>query len=270
MKKIILCADDYGQNAAVSQAIIQLLERQRLSAASCLTTSPDWGVAAASLVPFKDATQFGLHFNLTEGEPLSSVLKKSHGFLPLPRLLLRAKLHQLDIAAIQAELLAQLNAFSEAMGHLPHFVDGHQHIHQFPGVRDALLNVYESHLRGTGCYLRCTAESLRQWLRGNAHLKRMVLQWSGALAFQKILRQRNIPHNTSFSGVYAFAKAKEYSQFFPSFLQEVSEGGLILCHPGLVSVPSSDPLRDVRYQEFNYFLSEQFVQDCHTHSVRYL
>ncbi|MDX1900399.1 MAG: ChbG/HpnK family deacetylase [Gammaproteobacteria bacterium] len=267
MKKFTLCADDYGQNGAVSQAIIQLLERERLSAVSCMVTQPDWQVAAGELKRFQDRAEFGLHFNLTEGEPLSSALKQSHGFMSLPKLLLRAQFRYLNADAIQAELEAQIDAFSQAMGHLPHFIDGHQHIHQFPVIRDALLAVYESRLQGSQCYLRCTAESYQDCLRGPGRFKRIILQWSGAQAFKKALQARRIPHNTSFSGVYDFAKAAYYASFFPFFLRSISDGGLILCHPGLAAASKSDPLYDARHYELNYLASEQFVRDCQSQEV---
>jgi len=40
--KLILCADDYAQSAGIDEAIIQLIEKKRLSAASCMTLSPRW------------------------------------------------------------------------------------------------------------------------------------------------------------------------------------------------------------------------------------
>jgi len=262
MKKIILCADDYGQNTSVSQAILHLLENKRLSATSCLTTYPDWYTQAGALRSFKSQASLGLHFNLTEGKPLSTRLQRSHGFMPLSQLLLRSSFRQLDQSAIEEEVNAQLDAFREAMGCWPDFIDGHQHIHQFPVIRDALIAAYEKKLRGTTCYFRSTAESYLNCLtQGEARFKRLVLQLSGAQSFKKLLIQRNIPHNTSFSGVYDFKKAARYAEFFPTFLANVNNDGLILCHPGLSS-ETKDPLQHSRIHEFNYLASDQFILDC--------
>ncbi len=38
-KNIILCADDYGISHSVDRAIIDLLDKNRLSAVSCMTSS---------------------------------------------------------------------------------------------------------------------------------------------------------------------------------------------------------------------------------------
>ena len=120
MKTIILCADDYGQNESISQAIIMLLEKNLLSATSCMTNARDWQDHAKLLINFKDKADIGLHFNLTEGKPLSSAMTK---MLPLGRLVMQSYWRFLDVSVIEAELNAQLDAFYSAMGQLPHFID---------------------------------------------------------------------------------------------------------------------------------------------------
>ena len=79
MKHIILCADDYGQNFAISQAIVDLFEKKRLSATSCMVTSPDWPRYSSLLIPFRDHVDVGLHFNLSEGFPLSDAFLRAYG-----------------------------------------------------------------------------------------------------------------------------------------------------------------------------------------------
>src|SRR3989338_3630816 len=99
-KCIILCADDYGQNKPISQAIITLIEKKRLSATSCLTTFPHWLEFAKFLQPYIDSIDIGLHFNLTEGDP--------GRVMSLSQLLKKAYLRQLDKQRILAEFNRQL------------------------------------------------------------------------------------------------------------------------------------------------------------------
>jgi chitin disaccharide deacetylase len=106
MKKITLCADDYGQNQSISQAIIALFEKNRLSATSCLTSSLFWPEHAKWLQPFANQVDIGLHFNLTEGKPLSHDMLSAHGFLPLSQLILKAYARRLNREAIEAELIS--------------------------------------------------------------------------------------------------------------------------------------------------------------------
>ncbi len=263
MKKIILCADDYGQNQPISQAIIALLEKNRLSATSCMTTSVFWPEHAKWLQPFTFQIDIGLHFNLTEGKPLSKELQGSHGFLPLPRLLLKAYGRLLNKDAVEAELNAQLDAFVASMGKLPDFVDGHQHVHQLPIVRDALLAVYNQRLRASHCYLRCVHEP-KVYLRVRTHkdIKGLLIQLLGASKFKKMLIKHHIPHNAAFAGIYAFQDSQKYPWYFSRFLAQSKNLGIIMCHPGMQVADITDIMAKARFDEFVYLASQHFVLDC--------
>jgi predicted glycoside hydrolase/deacetylase ChbG (UPF0249 family) len=263
MKKITLCADDYGQNESISQAIIALLKKNRLSATSCMTTSSNWPSHAKWLMPFATQADIGLHFNLTEGKPLSEKLAQSHGFLPLSQLLVKAYWRMLNAHALEAELHAQLDAFQIALGRMPDFIDGHQHIHQLPVIRDVLLKVYEERLRPTKCYVRCVDDpKVYVRLYNRNYFKRLMIQLLGASIFKKNIIKRDIPHNSSFAGIYQFADSKNYSRIFPRFLSEIRDGGIIMCHPGLLSQDETDGIAKARYHEFLYLENHKFVLDC--------
>lgn len=266
MKRITLCADDYGQNFAISQAIINLFSKNRLSATSCLTTSSAWLAAAADLLPYKHQVDLGLHFNLTEGSPLSpELLKKIGPFFPsLSKLMVMAYLRRLDKHAIRAELQCQLDQFVKGIGQLPDFIDGHQHVHQFPIIREVLVEVWETQLKNNRSYIRCTDGNANRSLhKRNASVKRAVIQWCGK-SLKSYLTQQNIPHNTSFEGVYDF---QSYSGQFSLFLQHIRDKGLIMCHPGLQQHDKTDSIAQARYSEYLYFMSEQFIWDCQKQEV---
>jgi len=262
MKTIVLCADDYGQNQFISQAIIALLEQDCLSATSCMTTTSEWQNTANSLVPFKNKVDIGLHFNLTEGQLLTSGMKT----MPLSGLIMRAYWRLLDAAKIERELNAQLDAFNVAMGQLPDFLDGHQHIHQLPVIRDVLFKVYEQRLRQKGVYIRCVYDE--QLFMQMPNMKKLTIQLLGAGRFKRELIKRNIPHNTGFSGIYSFKDASQYAQIFPQFLRNISDGGLIMCHPGYMTDVGGDKIVAARVHEFHYLIGEQFKRDCSIAQVR--
>ncbi len=267
MKKIILCADDYGQNESISQAIITLIEKNRLSATSCMTTSPFWPSHASWLQPIKKQADIGLHFNLTEGQALSS----EYQFSSLKKLLGKAHWRMLNVALIEAELNAQLDCFEAHLGQPPDFIDGHQHVHQLPVIRQALLNVYEKRLRKHGSYIRSVYDPkiFLRWGSRNS-VKNLIIQLlTGALRFKKLLVKRKIPHNLSFAGIYQFTDALHYSKIFPRFLDQSKEGGIIMCHPALNNSTDSDSdvIATARYHEFQYLDSEQFLKDCRAAEV---
>lgn len=261
-KRIVLCADDYGQALAISQGILALIKQDRLTATSCLVTSPHWVEHAKWLLPFKNKADIGLHFNLTEGQALSSVYSATYTrFYSVNQLLMLAFLRRLNQAAIEAECHAQIDQFEAAMGCLPDYVDGHQHVHQFPVIRDALLNVYEQRLRQHGAYVRLANEV------PDMCPKKLIIYASGAGAMSKQLKKRNIPHNPSFAGIYSFHEAHEYPVYFAEFLQKVGDRGLIMCHPGLETVELDDPIGAARVKEYDYFSGPLFIEECERRSI---
>ncbi len=264
-KGIVLCADDYGQAPAISQGIIQLLQQRRLSAVSCMVNSPYWQADATYLLPFTEQADLGLHLNLTEGLALSPLFIQRYGsqFSSLSVVLAKACLRQWDVTIIENECHAQLDHFQQKLGQLPRFIDGHQHVHQFPVIREALLRVYEQRLRGAHTYIRWVNPSFQTafWL------KKAIIYASGTRALARALKQSHIAHNSSFSGIYDFKQSSHYPDLFPRFLAEIGEGGLIMCHPGLADKGSEDAIAAARYQEYGYFSSQQFLADCEKEQV---
>ncbi|HSW71381.1 MAG TPA: ChbG/HpnK family deacetylase, partial [Gammaproteobacteria bacterium] len=237
---------------------------------SCLTTAPHWPTHSKWLKSFQTQVDLGLHFNLTEGKPISLAYRQRYGesFFPLSRLISQAFLRKLDEAVLQAECQAQLDCFISILGFLPDFIDGHQHIHQLPQVRKALLQVYERSLRDKKVYLRSVARMVKGRDFGTA-LKQKLIYCCGALGFQKLLKQEAIPHNTDFAGVYSFSEAVAYPRILQHFLENIKDKGLIMCHPALEQKRSSkDPIAFARVQEYNYLASEDFARACHTLGIQ--
>jgi len=74
----------------------------------------------------------GLHFNLTEGFCRARVPG-------LHTVILRSLLRGMNGMQVCQTLERQLDAFEDALGHGPDFLDSHQHLHQLPGVRQIML-----------------------------------------------------------------------------------------------------------------------------------
>ena len=71
--RLILCADDYAQSQGIDDAIIQLIEQKKLSAASCMTLSPHWPKAAKRISPaIRKQAAIGLHLDFTHFTPVVS------------------------------------------------------------------------------------------------------------------------------------------------------------------------------------------------------
>ena len=67
MKSLIICADDFALSPAIDEGIIQLIQQNRLSAASCMVLSPRWTEAAKLIeLEIRSKADIGLHLDFTE------------------------------------------------------------------------------------------------------------------------------------------------------------------------------------------------------------
>ncbi len=259
-RPLLLCADDFGLTPGIAQAIAGLVRAGRLGAFSCLANGPAWRQDAGLVAGLRAQARAGLHFNLTEGRPLSPALARHWPQLPsLGRLLLAAHLRRLPRAAVADELAAQWQAFVDASGGPPDFIDGHQHVHHLPGVRQALLAWLQRH----PVPVRSTAR-----LGGpGGRLKRWVIEHSGGRALARELRQRGLPHNPLLLGAYDFQAG--YRPLMQAWLAQVPAGGaLLFCHPGQASPGDApDPIAAARQRELAYLGSEAFAADLRAAGV---
>ncbi|KTD52188.1 cellobiose phosphorylase [Legionella quinlivanii] len=260
-REILLCADDYGQNAAISEGIRQLAAGGRINVISCLVNSRHWRDSAVSLTQNCNEMYLGLHLNLSFGYALSQAWRRRYGldFKGLGWLLIQSYTRTLDINSVQAEINAQLDCFIETVGRLPDFIDGHQHCQQLPQVRDPLFAVYSK--RKLSSYCRHSNVNWQNAFTSPRFIKQQLIALLGGRYFYRQLQIQNIATHTSFSGSYNFSKAAHYRHYFQQFLRQSACQGLIMCHPGMVSTDPEDPLHLSRIHEFNYLMSNEFLND---------
>ncbi|KTD74706.1 ChbG/HpnK family deacetylase [Legionella waltersii] len=254
-KNILLCADDFGLSEGVSQGIIQLVQLQRISVASCMANSPYFAEQSKYLSNLHDHAKFGLHFNLTEGAFLSA--STSIGY-SLQTLLFKAHARMLDVQFIAKELRAQFECYVDLVGKFPSFIDGHQHVHQFPQIREVLLQFYEEKLKGSGVYIRSTYPAVNL---AKYSLKTKVLAFTGGKILQSKLKKGFIPHNQCFAGIYDFSEQANYRNLFRQWLAAAPDDTLIMCHPAQDSSGVVEHAT-TRKHEFDYFTSDDFLNDC--------
>ena len=262
-RRIWLCADDYGISPGVNRAIRDLIERGRLNATSLMVVGPAIGrdevSALAAAAANSPRCAIGLHATLTAPfRPLTMHFQPLDGgmFLPFPKLLRAGLLHRLDPEIIHAELMVQLAAFSEMFGRAPDFVDGHQHVQLFPGVRDAFLAAVKEAAPNAWVRQGGRNQPLAQRL---ATPKALFLDVLSA-QFRTRAARANIAFNPGFAGAYDFSRRSDFSVLMRQFLDGLPEGGLIMCHPGFVddTLVSLDPLTTQREHELAFLGGEDF------------
>lgn len=264
-RPLVLCADDFGLAPGVNEGIASLAEARRLSAVSCMAVMADWPKAAPRLESLGDRCDIGLHLTLTDHRPLSRMpgLAPAGALPPLGRLFAAAFTGRLDRQEVAAEITRQWDAFTQARGRLPDFVDGHQHIHLLPSIREAVLELLEQCPRGTRPWLRvCWEPPARVLARRIAAFKAMLLAVL-SLPLRRSAGRLGLAANDSFRGVHAFAADADYATMFPRFLRGGARQPLIMCHPGLVddALRAADAVVETRASEYDYLASSRFPSD---------
>jgi hypothetical protein len=78
--------------------------------------------------------------------------------------------------------------------------------------------------------------------------------------FRKRAWRASIACNTAFAGAYDFSQQPDFGTLMREFLDGLPEGGLIMCHPGIVddTLVSLDPLTTQREREYAFLGGEHF------------
>ena len=271
LRKIWLCADDYGLAPGVSAAIRDLIVRRRLNATSVMVLPPSFSRAEALALNMLNtgATRvaIGLHLTLTAPfRPMTERFRplRRGGFLPVGSALAAGMLRRYRHEPLMVEIATQLAAFTSAFGHPPDFIDGHQHVQVFPQVRDAVLDVVKA--VAPNIWVRqCgrAPQAPRRRDRKAALLDRLSRR------FVRRAKAVGVRTNPAFAGTYDFNAGLDFAALFPTFLEGLPEQGLIMCHPGYpdAELAGLDPLTFQRQREFDYFAGTAFPEVLAAHGV---
>ncbi|KUM02652.1 ChbG/HpnK family deacetylase [Chromobacterium subtsugae] len=255
-KRLTLCADDFAQSGSISAGILQLLDAGRLSATSVMSQSPHWPSLAADLKARSQRADIGLHFNLTHSFDAPAK--------PLSHWLMKSQLRQLSLPALRDEALAQIDRFAEHFGRLPDFVDGHQHVHALPVIRDALFDAIQRRWQQLPLpYLRAPDKLGHP---GDNRLKSLILR-SVCINFDEQAQEAGFATTPWFGGMYSLTPQADFSGLMQAWLARSPEQALIMCHPGLPASDADDPIAASRSREFDYLSGDAFAEHCRQHKV---
>jgi chitin disaccharide deacetylase len=259
-RMIILCADDYGLTEGVSRAIGELAAAKRLSATSVVVTSPHWPASAPRLCAHRGRLSVGLHLDLTLAGPLGPMPKLAPGaMLPgLPGLLGRALLGRLDRQEIGAEIGRQLDRFEQGMHAPPDHIDGHQHVHVLPGVRNVLLETVAKRYPNRPPLIRDPSDRPADIVgRGLAAPKALFIAGL-ALGLAHTARSKGLPTNDTFSGVSRFDMAQPYADELKAAFTRAGRRHLVMCHPGHpdAELANLDPVVGRRRMEYDALMRD--------------
>jgi chitin disaccharide deacetylase len=245
MRTVVLCADDYGIAPGVDRGIRELLAAGRLSATSCMVDFPEFRDEGPALAEFADRADIGLHITLTI----------DHG---LARVMADAYLRRLSARAMATEVDRQLDVFTRVMGRAPDHIDGHQHVHVLPVVRDAVCDAAAR----VGAYVRNLHVPLTRTLgRPSMFASAGLSVMSRRIA--RRARESGIETNQGFTGTRRFGAATPYRELMRQMIAGARDGELWVCHPGWndATLASRDPVTTSREGELRYLSSREFGDD---------
>ncbi|XP_017292559.2 carbohydrate deacetylase isoform X2 [Kryptolebias marmoratus] len=143
---LVVTGDDFGYCPRRNQGIVDCFLGGGVSNVSLLVNAS--AAKQAADLAERHRIPIGLHANLSEGAPVSqnlqqvSTLINSQGFFH-GKMGFRQALEkgQLSMNQVELELRAQVRQFVKLTGHLPHHMDGHQHVHVLPDIREVFAHV---------------------------------------------------------------------------------------------------------------------------------
>jgi predicted glycoside hydrolase/deacetylase ChbG (UPF0249 family) len=240
-RRLAVCADDYGLAPGVNQAVLALAQQGRISVTSCMVGAPHWAAGAPALRACDPkALDVGLHLDLTRF-PRDAGLR-----LPLKHWLVRSHLRLLSAARLRHEIDSQLDGFERAMERQPAHVDGHEHVHQLPVVREQLLAALDTRYGSQLPWLRGTRRPTGEPVGGKA----WVIEAAGGAGLARLAASRGYVQNGHLLGVYDFhGDAGRYLALLGQWLGAAADGDLLMCHPA-TEVLVGDSHAEARVREY--------------------
>jgi predicted glycoside hydrolase/deacetylase ChbG (UPF0249 family) len=271
-RPFVLCADDYGLTPGVDDAILDLCAKGRLSAVGAMVTAPAWQADASRLRAVGPGVEVGIHLSFTEFTPLTGASSLAPAGKPRGQagVMAAALMRALAAGDVAREIEHQIEAFTDAMGRRPAFVDGHQHVHQFPRIAPPLVAALAARAAEWRPWLRVCAEpSARIRARGQS----VIAAWTASVmgrGLRRLALTRGLAVNDGISGFYDVRKAASYAALFPSFLRAMGPRHLVVCHPGRCAddAERSRPWMGCREHEYAFLASRDFAAVCAREGVR--
>ena len=148
MANVVINCDDFGLSPSTNEAIGTLFQKKIITSCSALVNFKDIYSAKDIANKYAFTNNIGLHFNITQGYPLTDDIKAcsrifSNGMLNDDFRSNKIKilgsspvfvnfLSKLELSAIQREFNAQVDKFLDIFGILPSHMDSHHGCHHDP------------------------------------------------------------------------------------------------------------------------------------------
>jgi len=248
-KRLILCADDFASSASASEGIATLARAGRVSATSAMVLSPRWANDASLLRELRGRIDVGLHLDWTSDFARGA----GHG-VSLARAMVRAALGGFEPVVTRTVIERQLDAFEAVWKAAPDHIDGHQHVQQFAGIREALVAAVKARYAiDNRAYFRLSTSA-----EADKSFKMRVMSGFGAARFAALAAAAGIGCAPALAGVYDFGgDGRRYAGLMDRWLSDAPEGAIIMCHPAK-RAEAGDPIGEARVREYACLAGDAF------------
>jgi predicted glycoside hydrolase/deacetylase ChbG (UPF0249 family) len=177
------------------------------------------------------------------------------GRLPSINALIRASRRgDLPLDEIEREIDAQFTRFRTTTGRRPDFVDGHQHFHALPDLREIVLAATARH--APHAWLRNCEDSPTAVLRRPFRLRALRSAWL-CDGLTEEAAACGIATNRGFAGFYNFSARADFGRLFGDFVTAPGAAPLVMVHPGASDAPG-DSIAAARVNEARFLGSPAF------------
>ncbi len=183
-RRVILNADDFGYDPAVSRGIALAMREGVVSSTTLMVNTPHSEDAAG----LAEGLSVGLHLNLARW---ASVSTPNRSFV-------EAQASTLEASFVEAETLAQLHRLESLLGRPATHLDVHKHLHRLPAVLEGVIRAAQA----TGTPVRSIDQAMREALRARGVMTNDVfLGDAGADAYWTMARFEAVTSTLPDAGV---------------------------------------------------------------------
>jgi hopanoid biosynthesis associated protein HpnK len=238
---LIVNADDFGLTHSVNRGIMQCFKNGIVTSTSLLANGKAFEDAVA--ISQKNHMNIGVHLSLMDGKPVSDIKK-------IPSLVdnngcfyknyisfsLRYFLSLLSHSEIETEFRAQIEKILNA-GIAPDHIDGHNHVHIFPGIFDIIIRLMKEY-NIKSVRVPCSS-AIQFWSNISINsLAKVFLIFLARKARRKTL-SNGFFTTDNFEGLFVSGKLlkNDISKILHRLKPGITE---LMCHPGFTDNETSD------------------------------
>lgn len=240
----LICTDDFGLTTGTCEGILELCKNKKINAVSVMAESDLLTKYAKELEKYRGKIQIGLHFNLTE------VFNKKTQKFSLLYLISHLFLSKKTKVEIIKNLKIQLDTFEKAFNHAPDFIDGHEHVHILPSIRNLFLDELKKRYgKKSNMWIRQVSSNIFQT---DTLIKMIIIQILN-IGFKRKCKKYGFKYNEDFKGIYSFNPNGIFKKLLNTWLSSLSKDTLIMCHP-------SGKIEDIPHSKARVFEFETLLK----------